>query len=309
MVFEGSEKKIEIVVSDSTGDLRLLGRKYWEKIVSKCNAEIISEIKNDEMIAYLLSESSLFVWKNSILMITCGKTSLVNSLLEFVKDFGVLNIENVLFQRKNEYYSHLQVSNFYDDLDLLKELLPGSAWRLGELDGHHNFIFYYEQTTAKFENDKTLELLMYNLEEEVGETLRSENLNIKNIRDILGLDSIFYDYQIDDFLFSPCGYSVNGIKDDSYFTIHLTPEKDGSYVSFETNDERLGHDELVSHFIKKLRPKSFDTICFNLSQLKALDGQTVINKCDHEISNKLSVSFAQHINNPVAKTSASYQLF
>ena len=241
-------------------------------------------------------------------MITCGKTSLVNSLLEFVKDFGVLNIENVIFQRKNEYYSHLQVSNFYDDLDSLKNLLPGSAWRLGELDGHHNFIFYYEQSESKFKNDKTLELLMYNLEENTGRILRSENLNIINIREILGLDILFEDYQIDDFLFSPCGYSVNGIRDDRYFTIHLTPEQDGSYVSFETNDETISHNELVSHFIKKLRPKSFDTICFNLSQLEVFEGQTVINQCDHKISEKLKVSFAQHINNPVAKTSSSYQL-
>jgi len=308
MVFEGSEKKIEIVVSESIGDLRRRGRDYWEKLVSKCNAEIISEVKNEEVIAYLLSESSLFVWKNSILMITCGKTSLVNSLLEFIKDFGVLNIENVIFQRKNEYYSHLQISNFYDDLEELKNILPGSAWRLGELDGHHNFIFYYEQSESKFQNDKTLELLMYNLDDGVGRQLRSENLNLKNIRDILGLEAFFSDYIIDDFLFSPCGYSVNGIKGDCYFTIHLTPEQDGSYVSFETNDDNLSHDELVKHFITKLRPKSFDTICFNLTQLKELSGQTVINKCDHAISKKLNVSFAQHINNPVARTSSSYQL-
>ena len=122
------------------------------------------------------------------------------------------------------------------------------------------------------------------------------------------MKEFFHDYQIDDFLFSPCGYSVNGIKGDSYFTIHLTPEQDGSYVSFETNDENLSHNDLVSHFITKLRPKSFDTICFNLTQLKEFEGQTVINKCDHDISTKLSVSFAQHINNPVAKTSTSYQL-
>ena len=308
MVFEGSEKKIEIVVSPTIGDLRNRGRKYWEKIVSKCNAEIISEIKNDDMIAYLLSESSLFVWENSILMITCGKTSLVNSLVEFIKDFGILNIENVIFQRKNEYYSHLQISNFYDDLDLLKSYLPGSAWRLGELDGHHNFIYYYEQSESKFENDKTLELLMYNLEERIGQQLRSENLNLKNIREILGLEKIFHDYQIDDFLFSPFGYSVNGIKNDSYFTIHLTPEQDGSYVSFETNDDELSHDLLVNHFIETLSPKSFDTICFNLPELKEIDGQTIINKCDHQISNKMEVSFAQHINNPVARTSQSYQL-
>ena len=255
MVFEGSEKKIEIVVSSSIGDLRDRGREYWEKIVSKCNAEIISEVRNDKMIAYLLSESSLFVWENSILMITCGKTSLVNSLIEFVRDFGVLNIENVIFQRKNEYYSHLQISNFYDDLELLKTYLNGRAWRLGELDGHHNFIFYYEKNGSEFQNDKTLELLMYNLNDETGEKLRSENLNVSNIREVLNLNKIFHDYEIDDFLFSPFGYSVNGIKDDCYFTIHLTPEQDGSYVSFETNDDQFDQNELVGHFIKTLGPK------------------------------------------------------
>ena len=308
MVFEGSEKKIEIVVSPTIGDLRLRGRFYWEKIVSKCNAEIISEVKNDKMIAYLLSESSLFVWENSILMITCGKTSLVNSLIEFVRDFGVLNIENVIFQRKNEYYSHLQVSNFYDDLELLKSYLSGHAWRLGELDGHHNFVFYYEQNENEFQNDKTLELLMYNLNDIVGEKLRSENLNLSNIREILGFDQLFNDYQIDDFLFSPFGYSVNGIKGDSYFTIHMTPEQDGSYVSFETNDDELDQNVVVKHFISTLEPKSFDTICFNLPQLEQIENHTLINKCNHEISKKMNVSFAQHINNPVAKTTTSYQL-
>jgi S-adenosylmethionine decarboxylase len=308
MVFEGSEKKIEIVVSKSVGDLRLRGRAYWEEVVSECSAEIISEIKNDDMIAYLLSESSLFVWNNSILMITCGKTSLVNSLLKFIKDFGVINIENVIFQRKNEYYSHLQCSNFYDDLELLKNYLPGNAWRLGELDGHHNFIFYYEQSVSKFNNDKTLELLMYNLSENIGNKLRCENINLTNIRQVLGIENIFNDYQIDDYLFSPFGYSVNGIKRNRYFTIHLTPEKDGSYVSFETNDDQISHDKLVSHFIEKLDPKTFDTICFNLPTLKEKKGQTVINKCVHKISSNMNVSFAQHINNPVAKTSSSYQL-
>ena len=308
MVFEGSEKKIEIVVNSLIGDLRLRGRSYWEKIVSKCNAEILSEIKNDKMIGYVLSESSLFIWENSILMITCGKTSLVNSLIEFIRDFGVLNIENVIFQRKNEYYSHLQISNFYDDLELLKSYLPGNAWRLGELDGHHNFIFYYQQTGSKFENDKTLELLMYNINSQIGELLRSENLNVNSIRAILGLSKIFKGYQFDDYLFSPFGYSINGIRDHFYFTIHMTPEQDGSYVSFETNDNEIDKNIVVKHFIETLNPKSFDTICFNLSQLTPLKNHTLINRCDHEISSKFHVSFAQHINNPVAKSTSSYRL-
>ena len=73
MIFEGSEKKIEVIVDQSIGDLRKKGDEFWSVIVEACNAEIISSIKNDEVHAYLLSESSLFVWENSFLMITCGK--------------------------------------------------------------------------------------------------------------------------------------------------------------------------------------------------------------------------------------------
>ena len=307
MIFEGSEKKIEIVVSSSIGDLRQRGIDYWEKIVSKCHAEIISEIKNEKVTAYLLSESSLFVWENSILMITCGKTSLVNSLVEIIKDFGVLNIENVIFQRKNEYYSHLQISNFYDDLEKLKSFLPGKAWRLGDLDGHHNFIFYYEQSENKFKNDRTFELLMYNIDFHVGDKLRSEKLNLNNVREILGLDKLFSDYELDDYLFNPFGYSINGIKGDLYFTIHLTPEKDGSYVSFETNDDSLPSDLLISHFTKISSPKSFDTISFNINPVGEVSSHTKINLCNHKVSNGLDVSFSQFINKP-SSNSTSYQL-
>ena len=42
--------------------------------------------------------------------------------------------------------------------------------------------------------------------------------------------------QIDAFQFEPCGYSANAIiEGDYYWNIHITPEKDFSYASFETN--------------------------------------------------------------------------
>jgi S-adenosylmethionine decarboxylase len=41
-------------------------------------------------------------------------------------------------------------------------------------------------------------------------------------------------------LFEPVGYSMNGLvaNTDQYVTVHVTPEQQFAYVSFETNQRR-----------------------------------------------------------------------
>lgn len=51
----------------------------------------------------------------------------------------------------------------------------------------------------------------------------------------LGLRGLLPNATEDCFLFSPCGYSSNSVQGDRYATIHVTPEVDFSYASFETN--------------------------------------------------------------------------
>lgn len=58
----------------------------------------------------------------------------------------------------------------------------------------------------------------------------------------LGLTTLFPETEIDAFAFEPCGYSANAVmprggKNDNagYWTIHVTPEDDSSFASFETN--------------------------------------------------------------------------
>jgi S-adenosylmethionine decarboxylase len=51
----------------------------------------------------------------------------------------------------------------------------------------------------------------------------------------LGVDTLLQDATLDSFLFTPCGYSANIVKEDRYATIHVTPEADWSYASFECN--------------------------------------------------------------------------
>lgn len=51
----------------------------------------------------------------------------------------------------------------------------------------------------------------------------------------LGITDLLPEATLDSFLFSPCGYSSNAVQGDRYATIHVTPEEEYSYASFETN--------------------------------------------------------------------------
>lgn len=100
---------------------------------------------------------------------------------------------------------------------------------------------------------------------------------------------------IDATMFNPCGYSMNGMKTDvsetfshtassclfihlngclkcgffprrvqqgTYWTIHITPEPEFSYVSFETNLSQTSYDDLVSKVVDVFKPGKFVTTLF-----------------------------------------------
>ena len=71
-------------------------------------------------------------------------------------------------------------------------------------------------------------------------------------------------FEVDDYLFEPSGYSLNALRDDSYWTLHVTPERDGSYASFETN-VALGAelDSVASRLLEIFKPRSFDLVRFD----------------------------------------------
>ena len=141
MFFEGSEKKAEIIINRSKisllDDFTL---DFWQALVQCCNAKILSTIENEDCTAFLLSESSLFVWHDRFLIITCGNTRLIHSVEYFITKAGMDNIQHISYQRKNEYFAHAQLSSFGDDIALLGQYTTGKAFRFGELDGHHNYI-------------------------------------------------------------------------------------------------------------------------------------------------------------------------
>ncbi|WP_299806899.1 adenosylmethionine decarboxylase [uncultured Shewanella sp.] len=262
MFFEGSEKKIELHMSRSAVSLRSLPNDFWQQALAEAGAEILSVLSNQHCDAYVLSESSLFVWEHKLLLITCGNTRLVDAATYLVEQLGTKCISSLNYQRKSEFLSHLQASRFEDDIEQLKAHIPGIAYRVGHLDNHHHYLFCSQPSQDSYSGAS---LLMYHIKGEVAEYLRSDEQSSEQIRSLLQLERLLPQFKLDDYLFKPCGYSVNGLFEDRFITIHITPQERSSYVSIETNLHFSQYPfNIFSELLKILNPRSWDIIGMNM---------------------------------------------
>lgn len=90
--------------------------------------------------------------------------------------------------------------------------------------------------------------------------------------------SVYPDARVDAYLFSPCGFSANGVipappsalgdrnASAHYFTAHVTPEPDCSFASFETNvpggQSGRTTGEIIEHLVDILQPGRFSVTLF-----------------------------------------------
>lgn len=299
MFFEGSEKKAEIIIDATQISLIAdLEENFWQALVQCCNAKILSTIENKDCKAFLLSESSLFVWHDRLLIITCGNTRLVHSVEYFIQQVGVSKIQQITYQRKNEYFAHAQLSSFGDDIALLGQYVKGQAFRFGELDGHHNYIFNQDTNFNFHQEDKSYELIAYQICQKASDKLTTLGLAANEIREFLQLDRLLAGYILDDFVFEPFGYSINAIKGMHYLTIHITPQASSSYVSIQANINLIA---LAPDFLRILAPKSIDLLSVNETDFSELTRQYLpqeyISKSlfQQHLSNNDLVSFANYI--------------
>jgi S-adenosylmethionine decarboxylase len=79
-----------------------------------------------------------------------------------------------------------------------------------------------------------------------------------------GIVDIYPGSVIDDFIFDPCGYSMNGMLNQYYWTIHVTPEDHCSYASFETSVSADTKDfgRVIEKVVGIFKPASFSVTVF-----------------------------------------------
>lgn len=299
--FEGPEKLLELwfAPNEFTLPFSIWNNKSLfdipyieiENLLNNVNCQILSHKRNNFIHAYLLSESSLFIFKHKLILKTCGTTTTLLSLeklLNILKTFinnklTELPIFTVFYSHRSFMFPEKQLlmhQSWDDELNHLNKFfkIENSKDFIFGNDIKNKWHFYVNKGNDKLfpqinsTNDITIEILMTGLKN-VNIFYRNEKgidghingikmMEISKFNKILPLDNMIHDA----FAFMPCGYSSNSIKDDIYTTIHITPESEFSYASFETNypindEETLNN--IINNVINALKPEQYTvTVCY-----------------------------------------------
>ena len=275
MFYEGSEKRLEIT---STLNLLEFDNHFWEEMVKKAGAYILSHIENSQLKAFLLSESSLFVWKNRLLLITCGETHLVQASLYFQKNVAREQITSLLFQRHQATQPERQKSDFHQDSLLLQRQLKGDSQHWHE--DYCGDIFIFGNNTQSHCTKNIL--MLHDLSSDFFAVLQQGKVAAEVVAKHLKLSEQFQHFTLDQYSFDPKGYSLNAIYGEYYFTLHLTPERLSSYLSFESNMATIETIDFLHHLINLFRPKRNYLMSFTPLDKKILIETSVLNTNLHK---------------------------
>ena len=297
--FEGFEKRLELHFFGDDRNifhlgLRKLDFECIQQTLQAVQCTVVSAVGNSYFDAYVLSESSLFVYPTKIIIKTCGTTQLLKSiqpLIYYAHHHLGLTLTSCRYTRgsfifpKSQPFPH---TSFKDEVSYLEDTLPPTlhhrkasimpskssshAWHVFTARSpvpHHvppysNQQQPYTMEICMTELDQTLARKFFRLPGD-GKTGDSAG---KEMTELTGIDEINKDALICDFAFDPCGYSMNGMHGDWYSTIHVTPEDGYSYASFEcvgyiNNDLDIDIVHVLRKVVQIFRPgtMSVSTTC------------------------------------------------
>ena len=239
MFFEGAEKRIAIILNRNIR--HIYNKTWWEHHIKDIGCNILSMISNNFYDIYLLSESILLVSEKLILIKTCGITSPLQ-ILSIIDSSLILNI----------IYSHPNFLNL-DEQPILYQN-PNNII---------SFIQKYLDIPLNYKKLLFLNSITYNLYSKHNEIILWEfNWDDKFI---LLVRNALSNWSIDDYIFEPQGYSLNGCNQQEYITIHCTPNKECSYISIEyEGDIKI---EVFQEIINLLNPQKLGIITSDLALL------------------------------------------
>ncbi|KAF8094558.1 hypothetical protein N665_0359s0003 [Sinapis alba] len=284
--FEGFEKRLElrffhdntIITTNNPMGLRLINFESLDQVLNEVQCTVVSAVANHSFDAYVLSESSLFVYPTKIIIKTCGTTQLLKSirpLIHLARNVN-LTLRACRYSRGSFIFPNSQpfpYTSFKDEVVTVEESLPMNSLRYRKAsvmtpnsNNNPSRAWHVFTATADVEPDEkvvVVEVCMTELDRvnarsffrRKGDEKNSDSVG-KEMTRLSGIDMINANAFICDFAFDPCGYSMNGVDGDRYSTIHVTPEEGFSYASFECGLSLYDGDiaEVLARAIDVFRP-------------------------------------------------------
>ena len=259
-VFEGVEKRIELFFKVSNEDsqgLRALSRSALESVCSASRCTIIHHEPRECFDSYILSESSLFVFRDRVMIKTCGTTlplGGVPAIIAAAKELGLPALE-MTYSRGSFMFPEKQLSPHNDlgaefeylnsfELDGVLSTDPGESCLLGSPDGSYWLVHkkrFVDGTESVGEDRKIMvDCIMTGLSRKA-RSIYFKDSSISELENetamTASLTGVQPSFHIKGKCFDPCGYSCNAHGpqpgDERYFTVHITPEEGFSYASVE----------------------------------------------------------------------------
>ncbi|KAI8067185.1 adenosylmethionine decarboxylase [Gongronella butleri] len=174
--FEGPEKLMEIWFSPSaervmahqhvTKDRGLFSvpRAVWENMLAIVKCTVLNVIKHDHVHAYLLSESSMFVYPHKMIIKTCGTTTPLLSvprILAIAKEYCAFQkVWRVFYSRKAFMFPERQVAphtSWEEEVEFLDRYFDdGSAYKIGNVQGDHWHLYMTREANDDEGSDDVL---------------------------------------------------------------------------------------------------------------------------------------------------------
>lgn len=137
---------------------------------------------------------------------------------------------------------------------------------LGPITGDHWLLFVadYCERPSHESTDRTIDIMMYDIDPNVARLFEASSQcpDGKTASKLSGISELLPGSQIQEWLFEPCGYSMNGTLFETYWTIHITPESHCSYASFESNIKTRSYGALINAVLRIFQPRRFTMTLF-----------------------------------------------
>ena len=150
--------------------LRIVPAQVWKDMLDLVNCKVLSVVESEHIDAYLLSESSMFVFPHKLILKTCGTTTLLSGLPKILEiaalvasfphavpepTSGIATAATpyrVFYSRKNFLFPDRQRGphrSWRDEVRSLDKLfLGGSAYMIGKMNGEHWYLYLTEPNTV-----------------------------------------------------------------------------------------------------------------------------------------------------------------